>query len=230
MEERVLIVNADDFGRSPGVNEGVIRAHEDGIVTSATLMVRWPDAEEAAGYARGSSLGVGLHFDVGEWEQRDGEWHTVYEVLDEFSQDAVVEELGRQLERFEALMGRPPTHFDSHQHVHHQDPVRTAIQRAAQHLDIPVRGISPGIDYVGFHGRDGFGNSLPDAISVEALIETIEALQPGITELGCHPAADVDHHSAYGVERLRELEVLCDPRLAAAVDRCEIALRSFREL
>lgn len=48
----MLVVNADDFGRSPGVNRGVIRAHEHGIVTSATLMVRWPAAREAAEYAR----------------------------------------------------------------------------------------------------------------------------------------------------------------------------------
>ena len=41
---RFLIVNADDFGRSPGVNRGVLLAHERGIVTSASLMVRWPSA------------------------------------------------------------------------------------------------------------------------------------------------------------------------------------------
>ena len=44
---RSLIVNADDFGQSRGVNRGVIEAHERGIVTSASLMVRWPAAESA---------------------------------------------------------------------------------------------------------------------------------------------------------------------------------------
>lgn len=47
-DERHLVVNADDFGLSPGVNRGVIEAHEAGIVTSASLMVRWPGAAEAA--------------------------------------------------------------------------------------------------------------------------------------------------------------------------------------
>ncbi|PYS69828.1 MAG: hypothetical protein DMF73_14065 [Acidobacteria bacterium] len=51
--QRYLIVNADDFGQSPGINRGVIEAHENGIVTSASLMVRWPAAAEAAQYARG---------------------------------------------------------------------------------------------------------------------------------------------------------------------------------
>jgi predicted glycoside hydrolase/deacetylase ChbG (UPF0249 family) len=49
---RYLIVNADDFGQSHGVNRGVIEAFENGIVTSASLMVRWPAAVEAAAYAR----------------------------------------------------------------------------------------------------------------------------------------------------------------------------------
>ena len=49
---RVLIVNADDFGLSAGVNRGIVEAHERGIVTSASLMVRRPAAREAADYAR----------------------------------------------------------------------------------------------------------------------------------------------------------------------------------
>ena len=43
-----LIVNADDFGRTPGINRGVVEAHESGIVTSATLMVNYAPAAEAA--------------------------------------------------------------------------------------------------------------------------------------------------------------------------------------
>ena len=73
MTERTLIVNADDFGLSPGVNAGVARTHEEGIVTSASLMVRQPAAEEAAAYARATpALGVGLHVDLGEWVWQDG--------------------------------------------------------------------------------------------------------------------------------------------------------------
>lgn len=47
-----MIVNADDFGLSPGVNRGIIQAHEHGIVTSASLMVRRAAAYQAAQYAR----------------------------------------------------------------------------------------------------------------------------------------------------------------------------------
>jgi chitin disaccharide deacetylase len=230
MADRVLIVNADDFGRSEGVNRGVIRAHEEGIVTSATLMVRWPAAEEAAEYARGHSLGVGLHLDLGEWYYRDGEWHSRYQVITGSSDEEVAEEIGLQLERFEALIGRPPTHLDSHQHVHHEDPVRTGLLRAGHRLGIPVRGLTPGVSYTGFYGQDAEGHSVPEAISVDTLVRTIEELPPGVTELGCHPAADADHPSAYDRERLREVETLCDPRVATAIERCAVALRSFADI
>jgi len=59
---RRLIVNADDFGRSPSINEAVIRAHREGVLTTASLMVNEPACEEAVTLARENpQLGVGLH-------------------------------------------------------------------------------------------------------------------------------------------------------------------------
>ena len=59
---RRLIVNADDFGRSASINQAVRRAHREGILTSASLMVNEPGFEEALALARENpQLGVGLH-------------------------------------------------------------------------------------------------------------------------------------------------------------------------
>lgn len=59
---RRLIVNADDFGLSHSVNEAVIRAHRDGILTTASLMVNEPGFDEAVKLAKENpKLGVGLH-------------------------------------------------------------------------------------------------------------------------------------------------------------------------
>src|SRR5688572_11643250 len=119
MTERYLIVNADDFGQSPGINRGVITAHERGIVTSASLMVRWPAAADAAAYGRArQSLSLGLHFDLGEWAWRDGTWVRIYEVIPTDDGASIGDELARQLATFRQLVGDDPTHVDSHQHVH----------------------------------------------------------------------------------------------------------------
>jgi hypothetical protein len=66
--KKYLIVNADDFRLSPAVNRGIIEAHEHAIVTSASLIVRWLAATEAAVYSREQpNLNLGLHRNLGEW-------------------------------------------------------------------------------------------------------------------------------------------------------------------
>src|SRR5437870_6760472 len=109
---KLLIVNADDLGLSNGVNEGIVKAHTDGIVTSASLMVTAPAAREAAAIARDHpALSIGLHW-VGDGPgQRE---------LDIEDTAAVREQLGRQLDLFVSLMGREPTHLDSHHHLHRE--------------------------------------------------------------------------------------------------------------
>ena len=116
--KKYLIINADDFGQSPGVNQGIIEAHERGIVTSASLMVHWPAALEAAEYNRAHpQLSLGLHLDLGEWFYRDGNWMPLYERVLLTESQAVSEEVSRQLALFRQLVGKSPSHLDSQQHV-----------------------------------------------------------------------------------------------------------------
>jgi chitin disaccharide deacetylase len=231
-QSRRLIVNADDFGRSVGITDGIGQAHEHGIVTSASLMVRWPAARAAAAYARAHpSLSVGLHFDLCEWTVADGEWRPVYEVVSGGDAASVSAELERQLSSFEALVGRPPTHLDSHHHVHREDPVRAAVIAAGERIGVPVRECSAEIAYLGgFYGQAGKGEPYPEGISREHLIDLIRLLPAGTTELGCHPAAEPELESGYAHERPVELSVLCDPAVAAAVRDESIELSSFAQI
>jgi len=161
--ERFVIVNADDFGLTGGVNRGIIEAHERGIVTSASLMVRYPGASGAAEYARAHpKLSVGLHFDVAEWRYLEGEWKPAYRVVDAADFEAVGAEFGRQLALFESLVGRVPTHVDSHQHVHQSEPSRTLLLTQADRLGIPLRGCVSTIKHCGsFYGQTAGGASFP---------------------------------------------------------------------
>jgi len=231
-DARYLIVNADDFGQSPGVNRGIMRAHQHGIVTSASLMVRWPAATAAAEYARmHSSLSVGLHLDLGEWFYRNSNWTLLYEVVDPHDASAVRMEISRQLAVFRRLVGRDPSHIDSHQHVHRNEPIRTAALEASRKLGIPLRDCRADVRYCGrFYGQTAEGCAYPEWISVEALITLLAELPPGITELSCHPGDGKDLDTMYLTEREQEVKVLCDPRLQAALARLSIHLCSFNDL
>jgi predicted glycoside hydrolase/deacetylase ChbG (UPF0249 family) len=227
----VLVVNADDFGLSDGVNEGIARAHEDGIVTSASLMVLRPAAAEAAAYARRrGELGVGLHVELGEWRFERGRWLTVHERVPPASAEMVAEEIRGQLAEFRRLMAADPTHVDSHQHVHLREPARSVVGALGRELGVPVRHLSP-IRYCGdFYGQTDEGRPLPHAISSAALLSVLERLGPGMTELCCHPAAREDFESSYRGERIRELETLTDRSVRAAVHAAGLQLSSFAAL
>jgi predicted glycoside hydrolase/deacetylase ChbG (UPF0249 family) len=201
-------------------------------VTSASLMVRFAASEEAARYARANpDLSVGLHVDLGEWSYRDDEWEPEYVVVDTTDPGAVAEELNGQMERFAELVGRTPTHLDSHQHAHREEPLRSLLLSLGRSLRIPVRHESPTVRYEGgFYGQDGRGRPMPRAIGVEHVIGLLRSLPPGITELGCHPAEGADVDSMYRHERAGELETLCDPRVRTALRLEGIRLCSFHEL
>lgn len=229
---RRLIVNADDFGQSPGVNRGVVAAHERGIVTSASLMVRWPASAEAAAHGRAHpELSLGLHLDLGEWMYREETWVPLYEVAPLDDRAALTEAVGRQLAAFRALVGRDPSHVDSHQHVHLREPLRSILLDAAAGLGVPLRHCSSRVRYCGdFYGQTAEGMPLPGRISVEALTGILAALAPGGTELGCHPGEGNDLTTMYTTERAQELAVLCDARVRARIAELGIELCSFRDL
>jgi predicted glycoside hydrolase/deacetylase ChbG (UPF0249 family) len=226
---RQLIVNADDFGLSEGVNRGIIEAAESGILTSASLMVRQPGAAAAATYARnGRRISLGLHLDLGEWFYRNGEWPALYSVVPTDDAEAVATEAARQLAAFRQLVGRNPTHLDSHQHVHRNEPVLSIARDLAKGLEIPLRDFAPGIRYCGdFYGQTGEGEHWPEGISLSNLKTIVASLPQGVTELGCHPGYGEGLATTYSIERAMETKVLCDPFLRGFIKELGVQLCSF---
>jgi predicted glycoside hydrolase/deacetylase ChbG (UPF0249 family) len=226
-EPRRLIVNADDLGLSEAVNAGVAAAHERGIVTSASMMVRQGAAAAAADYANSRpGLAVGLHIDLGQWDYENGEWMVAYERCPPQDEASVEAECRAQLEAFRLLLDRDPTHLDSHQHVHMSEPAAAVVDRLAAELGVPLRARR--IRYEGgFYGQTGKGEPVPEAIEVENLVRILAALPPGWTELGCHPGLSMGGESSYAGEREEEVRTLCDPRVREAIAAAGIELRSF---
>src|SRR5438045_2313805 len=111
---KYLIVNGDDFGASPGINRGIIEAHQFGILTSTSLMVDAPFAEDAVCLSRSfPMLSVGLHIDFSPAEKE--------RIRD--SHLRLRSELRGQLWRFYSLTGKRPSHLDSHHDVHRDPPL-----------------------------------------------------------------------------------------------------------
>ena len=216
---KYLIVNGDDFGASRGVNRGIVEAHARGILTSASLMVNMPATEHAATHARACpDLSLGLHA-----------------VLDNVAQSAGLEnahsELYRQADRFHTLVGRAPSHLDSHHNVHRDARLLPFFLELARSLDIPLREHSSIRSVSRFYGQWG-GEPHFEQIGVQSLIHILETeVQPGVNELCCHPGyVESDFPSTYRAERQIELRTLCNPAVRQTLERHPIRLISFREV
>ena len=222
---RTLVVNADDFGASEGVNRGVVQAHVHGIVTSTSLMVTGHAAEHAARLAgEHPGLGVGLHWDLDEEDLR--------EPVPLEDTIAVRRELARQLEAFERLMNRPPTHVDSHHHVHRRDEIAPIARELASALGVPLRE-EGSVRYVGgFYGQWEWLVTDLEHIRPEFLIWILRnEVDEGWTEIGCHPGFVTDDFtSVYLAEREVEVATLTDPRIQAEIEALGIRLASYAEL
>jgi chitin disaccharide deacetylase len=211
---KCLIVNGDDFGASRGVNRGIAEAHHRGILTSASLLVGLPFSPEAARLSRDlPHLSVGLHAHLPAGDP-DG-----------------AAELRRQFDRFLELMGRPPTHLDSHHDAHRHPRLLPHFLALARQHGLPLRGHSPVRRVSSFYGRWG-GESHLEQVSVSGLERVLRAeVTEGYAELICHPGhPGPDLHSSYSGERAAELSTLCDPRARETLSELQIRLIGFRDL
>jgi hypothetical protein len=132
--------------------------------------------------------------------------------------------LRRQLARFAALRGRPPTHLDSHKHAHAVPALLEAIAAAAAEAGLPVRALDGAMRAAlrarGVRTADAF---LGDAArrpawTLEALLTALAGVGEGVTELMAHPGHPPSHaRTSFGAEREVELRALCDPSARLAV-------------
>ncbi len=220
--QRYVIVNADDFGESPGINRGTIEAHERGIVTSASLMVDQPATNAAVALARQHpDLSLGLHVNL----DRVGAGLIGQEYL-----DVVGREIERQVNVFTTLTGTLPTHIDSHHHAHRQLNVARLFLTLSQRYRIPLRGFSDAVYLGSFYARWDSGKSDPAHISVDYLLVLFGKAGPGFTEIGCHPGyADFASDVGYSWQREIELRTLMDPRAKADLAATGILLANYRD-
>ncbi|MGH2755261.1 MAG: carbohydrate deacetylase [Actinomycetota bacterium] len=224
MGEKNLIFNADDFGFARSVNEGIVKAHVEGVVTSTSLMVTGREVMDAVERSlEHPRLAVGLHWDVWGEDERD---------FDLSDLRAVEREFHTQLDRFRQLMQRDPTHIDSHRHAHRHKHVFGTFRNLVEPLGIPLRDDGR-VRFVGnFYAQWEWQVTELAYIGVPQLMEWLrDEVHEGWTEFSCHPAiVDDEWDAVYKHEREIELQTLIDPHIRAYIDELGIRLRSYADL
>lgn len=223
-EATYVVVNTDDFGASRGINAGILRAHGIGPVTSASLMVNMPATDDAVRRSwEVPDLSIGLHVNF------TNEGVPVVPLDDE---SGCRGELSNQIERFRVLLGRDPTHLDSHHNIHLEYPaISEMFVEAAEELGVPLREFS-GIPYVRrFYGRWD-GETHPEQLTAGSLLRIIDdEIGAGLIEFSCHPGlSDPDFRSEYDGERELELDTLCSDAVRHGLADRGVELVSFGEV
>ena len=211
---KYLVTNADDFGFTRDVNEGIVHAHREGILTSTTLMATGVEFEHAVGLARENpTLDIGVHLVlVGS----DGFPPTVPHLIAAVTAGRVriYDELVKQVRKI-VDAGIQPTHLDTHKHTHLLPPVLDAVARISEEFripwvrrpfDLPVTGAAwkPRLTSKSFavvrrrfhrvlegHGcrtTDHFaGFQITGTFDAAQLAKLLRELPEGSTEFMCHP-------------------------------------------
>ena len=263
-----LIINSDDYGRTPEISRGVREAHLNGVVTSTTCMMNIPTtaSDVAIALKETPKLGMGVHLvltmggpivpreagsTITDEEGNFFKLDKFMERVSDINPDEVKKEWRAQIEAFIKAAGRKPTHLDSHHHSSYFTPeLFRRMLELAKEYDCAIRfpfthDISYELEETNKHIPTllrEFNPRKPDAFVVnfydegatdEELLNIINNLPDGISEIMCHPGYVDDaftKESSYNKQRERELRILTDPSTREAIQANGINLITFAEL
>lgn len=239
-----LIINADDFGYSNGVNYGIIDAYKKGIVRSTTIMAGMPGFNHAIELAKeNKGLGVGVHLTLTCYKPILNNHKTIVDEKGYFNKqlytkeniknidlEEIYEEFIAQIEKVRAT-GIEITHLDSHHHVHTLKELKPVIERVLAKYKLPIRGgLTYELDYdkvMNFSGS--FYNENVNFNKFEELLrQNIECL-----DVMTHPAyldKLVLESSSYNLKRVEELELLTSDRAKLLIKDMNIELSNYKNI
>jgi chitin disaccharide deacetylase len=263
-----LIINSDDYGRTPEISRGIREAHISGVVTSTTCMMNIPTTAEdiAVALKETPALGMGVHLvltmgdpisapetvpSIMDEQGHFFKYTPLIERLSKLNREEVKQEWRAQIEAFIQAAGRKPTHLDSHHHSSYFSPeLFHKMLELAEEYDCAIRfpftgNISVELEETNKHVPDltkQFQPRHPDFFMAdfyderathEELLNMINHMPDGTAEIMCHPGytdAAFARESVYNDQRDRELKILTDPSIKAAIQANGIELITFAEL
>lgn len=250
-----LIINADDFGFTDGVTEGIIRSIHEGVVTSTTAMACVAGATRRLAHSASALPGrIGAHLQLTTGHALsepsmvptlcgpDGMFPVSKKSLNQASTREIVIEWEAQF-RFLCDAGIEPTHIDTHHHVHKYPNVFKAFCEIAQRFSAPARALTPAMCEELRHANvpcpdamivDFYGDGMTAAWLVDLIDRAMEAPNPPETiEVMCHPGTpceELNHLSKYVHERGVELDALCSPGLRERLEDRGFSLVAYTGL
>jgi predicted glycoside hydrolase/deacetylase ChbG (UPF0249 family) len=247
-----LVVNADDFGFTADVNEGIVEAHRSGILTSTTLMANGAAFDDAVRLAsQNPDLDVGCHLVLIGGRSAlaphnplpSSVPHLLAAIVSR--RIAIHDELAAQVRKILGA-GISPTHLDTHKHTHLAPPVLDAVARIAQEFGIPWVRRPFEIPFLRSRFRrvlavhkcrttDYFtGFRLTGRFRAPELVQLIGRLPEGTTEFMCHPGRCRDElrNAATRLKESRERELLAliSPEARQALAESRVQLINYRVL
>lgn len=147
-----IIINADDFGFSKSINNGIIDAYNEGLISSTTIMINMPYAEDAISkWKQNSSLGLGLHINLTQGKPISNDIKSLVDTSNTFYNHKKIEngeiiityedaykEIKAQIEKllsYNIIID----HLDSHHFIHSNPSIRKALITLAQEYKLPLR-------------------------------------------------------------------------------------------
>ena len=245
-----LIVNADDFGMSTGVNYGILKCFKNGIVTSTSMMVNTPGFEHGIELMRENKLDVGIHFvltirkpltnsiEVPSIVNEKGEFEHNIKKLDSASKDEIRIELMAQLNKF-MNTGFIPSHIDFHHEVNFaRNALEVAIEIAKEY-NLPMRAFEPNSiskmnEAKVKHSKRFLYEFTGKDLTVKKFINEIDkAKNEELAEVMTHPAyldTYLQNYSSYNLQRVKELEILTSEEVKKYIKENKIELIGFRDI
>lgn len=251
---RVVIFNADDFGFTRGVNEGIVYGHIHGVLGATTLMANGDAFEHAVRLAHENpTLDVGCHLVLVQGvslvtgKALPSTPAGLITALLGGSMD-VGAELSAQVERI-LNAGLRPLHLDTHKHTHLYPRVFSHIVRIAQRYGIPFVRLPVDQAFGSLAGtfqrrliqrsrlsatNHFTGFRLTGHLNEETMLAELRRLRPGTTEFMCHPGFATAELTAARTRlresRAKELEALTSPLVRAYLDDNQILVTNYRVL
>jgi predicted glycoside hydrolase/deacetylase ChbG (UPF0249 family) len=236
-----VIINADDFGLCESNTLGIISAHKNGILTSATCMMNMPYAklalEEASKYP---DFGVGIHLTLtvgsplikGHKSFTDENGNFKKKKMYPGGQPLVDEEelyaeWKAQIEKFIEIAGKKPTHIDSHHHVHMLSGLNPIAKRLALEYDIPMRQRDQVLDTYEYVFVDE--RFYEEGVTYETL-KSMLLDDRDIVEVMNHVGfldQQLYDMSSYNLPRMKELEIIKSDEMKQFVKEHNIELINF---